>query len=107
MVDRGRYGADTLSTHGLMRAGVLQLHRWGVLDRIVAAGTPAIRRIDVHVRRPPADRPDQARSTASTRCTRPPATVLDPVLVDAAGEAGADVRFGVTVTGLQRDVTAP
>ena len=29
VVDRSRYGADTLSTHALMRAGVLQLHRWG------------------------------------------------------------------------------
>ena len=44
VVDRGRYGADTLSTHALMRGGVLQLHRWGLLDRIVDAGTPPIRR---------------------------------------------------------------
>src|SRR3712207_9307046 len=33
-VDRGSYGADTLSTHALMRGGVLQLHRWGVLPRL-------------------------------------------------------------------------
>ncbi len=26
VVDRSRYGADTLSTHALMRGGVLQLH---------------------------------------------------------------------------------
>ena len=44
VVDRSHYGADTLSTHALMRGGVLQLHRWGLLDRIVDAGTPAIRR---------------------------------------------------------------
>ena len=44
MVDRGRYGADTLSTHALMRGGVLQLARWGVLPRIQAAGTPPVRR---------------------------------------------------------------
>src|SRR5918993_282774 len=42
-IDRGGYGADTMSTHALMRGGVLQLHRWGVLPRIVAAGTPAVR----------------------------------------------------------------
>ena len=29
VVDRSRYGADTLSTHALMRAGVMQLQRWG------------------------------------------------------------------------------
>ena len=43
LVDRSRHGSDTLSTHALMRGGVLQLSRWGLLDRIVAAGTPAIR----------------------------------------------------------------
>ena len=42
MIDRGRYGADTLSTHALMRGGVLQLARWGVLPRIVEAGTPPV-----------------------------------------------------------------
>ena len=44
VVDRSRYGADTLSTHALLRGGVLQLHRWGLLDRLVEAGTPAVRR---------------------------------------------------------------
>ena len=43
LIDRDRLGADTLSTLALMRAGVLQLHRWGLLDQIRAAGTPAIR----------------------------------------------------------------
>jgi len=42
VLDRSRYGTDTLSTHALMRPGVLQLSRWGVLDRIVAAGTPPV-----------------------------------------------------------------
>src|SRR5215510_1714215 len=44
VVDRARYGADTLSTHALMRGGVLQLSRWGLLDEIIAAGTPPVRR---------------------------------------------------------------
>ena len=39
VIDRGRYGTDTLSTHALMRGGVLQLARWGVLPSI-AASTP-------------------------------------------------------------------
>ena len=33
LIDRGGYGADTISTHALMRTGVLQLHCWGVLPR--------------------------------------------------------------------------
>ena len=43
-LERSRDGSDTISTHALMRAGVLQLHRWGLLDRVVAAGTPAVQR---------------------------------------------------------------
>jgi glycine/D-amino acid oxidase-like deaminating enzyme len=30
VVERARRGSDTLSTHALMRGGVLQLHRWGL-----------------------------------------------------------------------------
>jgi len=44
VLDAGRIGTDTVSTHALMRAGVLQLSRWGLLHSIVAAGTPAVRR---------------------------------------------------------------
>ena len=47
LVDRDRHGSDTLSTHGLMRAEVLQLSRWGILPDVAAAGTPPIRR-DLH-----------------------------------------------------------
>ena len=102
VVDRGRYGSDTLSTHALMRGGVLQLHRWGLLDRIVDAGTPPIRRTtfryandDVVVTIKP--------SLGVDALYAPRRTVLDPVLVDAAADAGADVRFGVTVTDVRRD----
>ena len=48
VIDRGRYGADTMSTHALMRGGVTQLHRWGLLPRIVASGTPAVRSTAFH-----------------------------------------------------------
>ena len=43
MLDKGAYGTDILSTHALMRGAVLQLHRWGVLPAIAAAGTPPVR----------------------------------------------------------------
>jgi 2-polyprenyl-6-methoxyphenol hydroxylase-like FAD-dependent oxidoreductase len=45
MVDRQAYGSDTLSTHALMRAAVLQLTRWGLIPALAAAGTPAIRSV--------------------------------------------------------------
>ena len=48
VVDPLARGTDTLSTHALMRAGVLQLHRWGLLDEVRAAGTPPIRSTTRH-----------------------------------------------------------
>jgi 2-polyprenyl-6-methoxyphenol hydroxylase-like FAD-dependent oxidoreductase len=101
IVDRARYGADTVSTHALMRAGVLQLHRWGLLDRVVDAGTPAVRNVTFHVG-------DQHTAIALKGTNgvdalyAPRRTVLDPILADAAVDAGAEVRFGTTVTGLRR-----
>src|SRR5262245_10852762 len=47
-IDRGLYGSDTVSTHALMRAGVMQLSRWGVLNDIRAAGTPVVRSTSFH-----------------------------------------------------------
>ncbi len=47
-VEQARYGSDTLSTHALMRGGVLQLHRWGLLPLVEAAGTPCIRSTSFH-----------------------------------------------------------
>ena len=103
LVDRGRRGSDTLSTHALMRAGVLQLSRWGVLDSIVAAGTPAIRRTRFHY-------PDGELVDVSIKprvgveaLYAPRRHLLDGVLVDAAEEAGVQVWHETTVTSLRRD----
>ena len=60
LVDRGSYGSDTMSTHALMRGAVLQLHRWGLLERIVSAGTPAHPAHDVPLRRRRGHRARQA-----------------------------------------------
>jgi 2-polyprenyl-6-methoxyphenol hydroxylase-like FAD-dependent oxidoreductase len=95
-------GTDTLSTLALMRAGVLQLDRWGLLGQVVAAGTPAVRRTTLHY----GDdvRVLEVREKAGVGSLYAPRrTVLDPLLVAAAEEAGAEVRFGARVTGLLRD----
>jgi 2-polyprenyl-6-methoxyphenol hydroxylase-like FAD-dependent oxidoreductase len=102
VVDRSRYGADTLSTHALLRGGVVQLHRWGLLDEVVASGAPPIHTTSfdygtehVALRMKPSHGVDALYA--------PRRTVLDPILVDAAREAGAEVRYGVSVTGVLRD----
>jgi 2-polyprenyl-6-methoxyphenol hydroxylase-like FAD-dependent oxidoreductase len=102
LVDRGRYGADTLSTHALMRGGVLQLTRWGLLDKVIDAGTPPVRRTTFRF----ADTvvPIAIKSSYGVDALYAPRrTVLDPILVDAAVAAGAEVRFGTAVTDLERD----
>jgi flavin-dependent dehydrogenase len=101
VVDRMHYGDDTTSTHSLMRGGVLQLHRWGLLDDVIAAGTPPVRQTTFHVA-------DEKFSIGLKSLHgvdalyAPRRTVLDPILADAAMAAGATVRFGVTVRGLTR-----
>ncbi|HEU4425405.1 MAG TPA: FAD-dependent monooxygenase [Pilimelia sp.] len=102
LLDRGRYGTDTLSTHALMRGGVFLLSRWSLLDRVVDAGTPPVRqtRFDYGTDSVTVD----IKPTLGVEALYAPRrTVLDSILVDAAAAAGADVRFGVGVTGLLRD----
>src|SRR5689334_4582542 len=48
LVDRQARGSDTMSTHAVMRGGVLQLERWGLIPKLVAARTPAIRSTTFH-----------------------------------------------------------
>ena len=106
VVDRSRYGVDTLSTHALMRGGVMQLHRWGLLEHVIDKGTPPVRRVTFHyaddelvVKIKPQHGVDALYA--------PRRTVLDPILVDAAERAGADVRYGVTVSGVQAQLQGP
>ena len=60
VVDRSSYGADTVSTHGLMRGGVLQLARWGLLDAGRRRRNPADAGLRVPLRRGPHRRTHQA-----------------------------------------------
>jgi len=99
VVDRQTYGSDTLSTHALMRGAILQLNRWGLVPEIIAAETPPIHATTFHyggdaVR--VAIKPEH-----SVACLYAPRrTVLDRLLVDAARNAGAEIRHGVLLTGL-------
>jgi 2-polyprenyl-6-methoxyphenol hydroxylase-like FAD-dependent oxidoreductase len=100
LVDRSEYGSDTLSTHGLMRAGVLQLSRWGVLPDVVAAGTPPVEKTLFHYADGDMVQVSIRHSPGVDALYAPRRHVIDRILVDAAAAAGVDVRHGVTVTGL-------
>ena len=104
LVDRGRYGTDTLSTHALMRGAVLQLHRWNVLPAVIAAETPPVRQAtffygDEAVSVPIAPRDGVDALYAPRRY------LLDRLLVDAASAAGVDVVYGVRLKALERSAT--
>jgi flavin-dependent dehydrogenase len=103
LVERSAYGTDTLSTHALMRAGVLQLSRWGLLDAVTEAGTPPVTTTTFHY----ADGesvPVRIRAGAGVPSLFAPRRyLLDSILVDAAASAGADVRHDTSVTGLRHD----
>ena len=99
VLDQSELGSDTLSTHALMRGGVLQLSRWGLLDEIVAADTPAVRRTTfmygeqrILITIKPAHGVDALYA--------PRRTLLDPTLVRAAIDAGAEVHHRTPVTAL-------
>jgi flavin-dependent dehydrogenase len=102
VVDHDQPGTDTMSTHALMRGAVLQLHRWGVLDRIRASGAPPIRRTSFFYGRETVD-VDIAPVLGTDALWAPRRRVLDAALVDAAVAAGAEFRFGTGCKGLLRD----
>src|SRR5262252_9707364 len=90
VVERGMRGADTLSTLALMRAGVLQLSRWGLLDAIKAAGTPRIETTTFHYGGEPLQIRIKPRGEVDALYA-PRRTLLDPLLADAAAASGAHV----------------
>jgi flavin-dependent dehydrogenase len=99
VVDRASFPSDTLSTHYIHQPGVARLRRWGLLDRLIATGCPPSRQLTFDVgpfaltgTPPPSD--DVAEGYAPRR------TVLDKLLVDAAAEAGAEIRTGFPVDEL-------
>jgi 2-polyprenyl-6-methoxyphenol hydroxylase-like FAD-dependent oxidoreductase len=101
MIDRATFPSDTVSTHLVHPPGVDALRRWGLLDRVVATGCPAIHTYVFDFGQfaltgsPGTDRADVAYA--------PRRTVLDKILVDAAAAAGADVREAFTVEELVLD----
>ena len=102
VIEQGVRGADTLSTLALMRAGVLQLSRWGLLDAIRSAGTPRIRITTFHYGNETVEIPIKPRDGVDALYA-PRRTVLDPLLADAAESAGAQIVYHVRVKGLLRD----
>ena len=96
VVDRSTFPSDTVSTHLIHAPGVDALRRWGVLDKIVATGCPPVDTYSFDFG-PIVISGTPLPAGGSSTAYAPRRTVLDTLLVDAANDAGAEVREGFTV----------
>jgi 2-polyprenyl-6-methoxyphenol hydroxylase-like FAD-dependent oxidoreductase len=102
VVERATFPRDTLSTHVFQAPGINLLARLGVLDRARGTGAPCISKLDFRqdefaTRTQFPARPGDAGGFMSVR-----RFVLDPLLAEAAANAGAEVMMATNVTGLIR-----
>ena len=96
VVDRATFPSDTISTHLVHPPGVAALRRWGLLDRVIATGCPPIHTYSFDFG--PFTLAGAPGTADFPVAYSPRRTVLDKLLVDAAAEAGAEVREGFTVS---------
>lgn len=102
VVERSPMPSDTVSTHAMLRTGILQLARWGLLHDIVEAGTPPVREVtlgfgDERVRFNV--KPEYGVDTFYA----PRRYLLDDLILRQARQAGAEVRDNTSMTDLLRD----
>ncbi len=85
VVDRQARGADTMSTHALMRVGVMQLHHWGLMPALASMDTPKITGTTFHYG------PESVRVTIKAEhgvdyLCAPRRTIIDCILVACPSE---------------------
>jgi 2-polyprenyl-6-methoxyphenol hydroxylase-like FAD-dependent oxidoreductase len=103
LVEQARFPRDTVSTHTFQSAALAFLDRLGVLSAVRATGAPVVNHVDLRqgefrARVPWPRRPGEAGGVLSVR-----RLLLDPILMEAALDAGAEVWMGAKVTALVRD----
>jgi flavin-dependent dehydrogenase len=103
VVEQATFPRDTLSTHIFEADGLAFLDRLGLTERLRETGAPFMQRVDtrledVRINSEWPLRPGDVGGLVSIR-----RHVLDPILAEAAEEAGADVRMATKVTGLIHD----
>ncbi len=99
LVDKAHFPSDTLSTHYIHQPGIAHLKRWQLLDKVASSNCPPVSSITVDLgpfalsgSPPPID--GVADGYAPRR------TILDNVLVNAAVDAGAELRDRFTMDDL-------
>jgi flavin-dependent dehydrogenase len=102
LVDKATFPSDAISTHFIRTPGVARLKRWGLLDKIIASQCPPNSTMTVDLG--PfalAGTPPSVEDVAAIYAPR--RTILDKILIDAAVEAGAELREGFFVEEILRD----
>ena len=99
LVDRATFPSDIMSTHYIHQPGVARLKRWGLLDAVLATNCPPIERIRLDLGPLALEgAPVPYEDNAIALCPR--RVVFDKILLDAAAQAGAEVREGFMVDAL-------
>jgi len=101
VVDRATFPSDTISTHVVQPLAVAALQRWGLAGRVAATGCPPIHTYTFDFGPVVLSGSPGTSESPIAYCTR--RTVLDKILVDAAAEAGAEVREAFTVDRVDVD----
>ncbi len=102
LLDRMPIGSDIMSTHFLKRSGASLLRKWGLLEELNKTDTPAIQALNFHIDSLTLSGRAPACDGVDTDFT-PRRTILDPILVNAADDAGVEIRDEFTVTSLVFD----
>jgi 2-polyprenyl-6-methoxyphenol hydroxylase-like FAD-dependent oxidoreductase len=101
LVDRATFPSDTVSTHIVQPLAAAALARWGLLDRLAATGCPPMSTYSYDFGPVTLSGAPGTPDAPLAYCPR--RTVLDKVLVDAAAEAGAEIREQFTVEDVVMD----
>ncbi len=100
LVDKASFPSDTISTHIIWPHGAEILQRWGLLDPLAVTGCPPVALRMTFDVGPFALKGGVTDRNAGRGGFCPRRTVLDKLLVDAAVEAGAELRERFTVEEL-------
>lgn len=103
VLERIQHPRTTLSSHALQTDAVSFLERMEVIDKIVQTGAPFMTRVDTRMEdfRAVTDYPLEPGDVGGAVSVR--REVLDPILAEAAIEAGTDYRMGARVVDLLTD----
>src|SRR5262245_14530571 len=102
LIDKGQFPGDVPNGHFVHRGGPRLLKKWGLLDKVVASGCPAI----THQNSNLGDFTLHARGMELDGVAwgyGPRRKVLDQILIDAAVAAGAEFRPRFVVEGFESE----